>query len=101
MQEFHHTSLVLSNMLLGKETEAGMGDSVWSPPLSQRDAPSRLQKAAQQWLLPVLPALTRLLISPWPISSSRAGQEEPPGASAGSPSPLSGIEPLIIAVFPL
>lgn len=59
VQEFHHMCLVLSVTLLGRETEAWMGKGGWTPSLSQRDAPSRLQQVTQQWVLPVPPAAAR------------------------------------------
>lgn len=105
MQEFHRSSLVLSDMLLGKEAEAWMGDSAWSPPLPQRDAPSRLQQAAQQWLLPVPPAGappdSSYLLGLSPAAEQGKRSQIPPGESADSPPPSSGIEPLIIELFPL
>lgn len=36
-----------------------------------------------------------------PAAEQGKRSQIPPGASAGSPPPLSGIEPLIIALFPL
>ena len=51
--------LVLSDMLPGRETEAWMGNGDWTPSLSHRNAPSRLQQATLQWVLPVPPAGAR------------------------------------------
>lgn len=54
-----HPCLVPSNALPGRETEAWMGNGDRAPLLSQGDAPSRLQQATQQWVLPVPPAGAR------------------------------------------